>query len=417
MSQVIRVIVVNADEAATVELRNHLLGVEGVKIVAEIDEPALLPQALAQFPAEVLLIHLDPDPAGMMDAVAPLVEARKEHLAAIGMTEDRDAELVVRAMRAGMREFLWKPFPPEQLSEILLRVAGEAAGAGRRLGRLIPVVGTCGGVGATTLVTNVGVELAQLRDREWSAPSGAGSAPSVAVVDLDFRYGQVAMFLDAQAKYSVAELCDTPERIEPQMIERVMYRHPTGVHVLAQPNDLERAERISAAQVGSVLSALQEHYDFVIVDGPVRFDPTARTVLDMTDTCLLLLQLVVPSVRNADRMLHEMARCGYNLDRVRIVCNRFGREAGYLEQADVETTLGRKICWTVPDDWKTSSTAVNVGTPLLEWAPKSKLRAAYRAIALALASPTENAGGEKPEGNAGEPARKGLRSIFAGQKS
>ena len=73
MSQVIRVIVVNADEAATVELRNHLLGVEGVKIVAEIDEPALLPQALAQFPAEVLLIHLDPDPAGMMDAVAPLV--------------------------------------------------------------------------------------------------------------------------------------------------------------------------------------------------------------------------------------------------------------------------------------------------------------------------------------------------------
>lgn len=414
MSQLIRVIVVNADEAATAELRAYLLGIEGVKIAAEIEEPALLPQALAQFPAEVLLIHLDPNPAAMMEAVAPLIEARKEQLAAIAMTEDRDAELVVRAMRAGMREFLWKPFPPEQLSEILLRVASQAAVAGRRLGRLIPVVGTCGGVGATTLVTNVGVELAQLKDREWAG--GAGGAPRVAVVDLDFRFGQVAMFLDAQAKFSVAELCDTPERIEPQMIERVMHRHPTGVHVLAHPNDLERAERISAAQVGGVLSALQEHYDFIIVDGPVRFDPTARTVLDMTDLCLVILQLVVPAVRNADRMLREMARCGYNLDRVRLVCNRFGREAGYLEAADVETTLTRKIDWTIPDDWKTSSTAVNVGTPLLEWAPKSKLRAAYRAIALALASVEDSEPEGTPESQDAESPRKGRRSIFAAQK-
>ena len=416
LSQLIRVIVVNTDEGATAELRNHLLGVAGVKIVAEIDEPALLPQALAQFPAEVLLVHLDPNPAAMMEAIAPLVEARKEQLAAIAMTEDRDAELVVRAMRAGMREFLWKPFPPEQLSEILLRVASQAVGSGRRLGRLIPVIGSCGGVGATTLVANVGVELAQLKDREWAAPEGTGGAPRVAVVDLDFRYGQLAMFLDAQAKYSVAELCDTPERIEPQMIERVMFRHGTGVHVLVHPNDLERAERISAAQVGGVLSALQEHYDFVVVDGPVRFDPTARTVLDMTDMCLLLLQLIVPSVRNADRILREMTRCGYNLDRVRLVCNRFGRDAGFLEPTDVETTLGRKICWTVPDDWKTASTAVNVGTPLLEWAPKSKLRAAYRAIALALASSTESEPQETPEAPAAEPSRKGLRGIFAGQK-
>lgn len=414
MSRTIRVIVVNSDEEATAELRSHLLSVEGVKIVAEIDEPVFLTQALDQFPAEVLLIHLDPNPVAMMEIVAPLVEARKEQLAAIGMTEDRNAELVVRAMRAGMREFLWKPFPPEQLSEILKRVGAELGSGGRKFGRLIPVVGTCGGVGVTTLVTNLAVELAQLKDA-----TGNGNPPRVALVDLDFRFGQVATFLDAQPTYTIADLCDTPEHIEPQMIERVVIKHSSGVHILSQPNDLERAERITAAQAAAVLSALQEHYDFVVTDGPIRIDPTARSVLDMTDVCLMVLQLVVPSVRNADRWLQDLRQKGYNLDRIRMVCNRFGREAGFLEQSDVETTLGRKLTWMLPDDWKTSSAAVNVGTPLLEWAPKSKLRMAYRQIAQALAAGIHGADADddEPTAEAAEGPRKGLFSLFAGQKS
>jgi pilus assembly protein CpaE len=415
--QTIRVIVVNADEEATAELRHCLLSIEGVKIVAEIDEPLLLTQALDQFPAEVVLIHLDPDPVGMMSMVAPLIEARKDQLAAIAMTESRDAELVLHGMRAGMREFLWKPFPPEQLSEALRRVGGDSAGTSRRLGRLIPVVGTCGGVGATTLVTNLAVELTQLKD--WSGPNGTPTRPRVAAVDLDFRFGQVATFLDAQPTYTIADLCDTPERIEPQMIERVMVKHSSGIHVLAQPNDLERAERITAAQTAGALGALQEYYDFVVVDGPARFDPTARAVLDMTDMCLVVMQLLVPSVRNADRMLAELGRKGYNLERVSLVCNRYGRESGYLEPADVEATLGRKLDWMIPEDWKTSSTAVNMGAVLADCAPKSKLRAAYQKIAqwLAAGSPGEECVVAAEPAVAGGSQKKGLFSLFAGQKS
>lgn len=414
MSQGIRVIIVNTDEEVAPDLRAVLLSIEGVKIVAEIDEPALLAQALSQLPAEVLLVHLDPNPAGMMDVVAPLIEAYKGQFAAIAMTEDRDAELVMRAMRAGMKEFLWKPFPPEQLGETLQRVGQEATGDGRRLGRLISVVGTTGGVGATQLATNLAVEMAQLES--WRGAPNPGSRPNVAVVDMDFRFGQVAMQLDAQPAYTLGELCETPEQIDMQMIERAMFKHATGVHVLARPGDLTQAERINAGQAAGVLSALQEHYDFVVVDLPARFDPSARAVFDMADTYLLVLQLLVPSVRNADRILHELSSIGYALERVRLICNRYGRESGYLDQPDVEATLKRQVEFLLPDEWKTSSAAVNMGAPLLTIGPRTKLRQAYRTLAMNLAGNNDTEVGVEVEAGSNDTSKKGLFSFLGSSK-
>jgi pilus assembly protein CpaE len=389
VSRTIRVIVLNTDEQVAVDLRAVLLSLEGVKIVAELDEPALLGQALNQFPAEVLLVHLDPHPAGMMDVVAPLLEPNKEKVAALAMTEDRDAELVMRAMRAGFREFLWKPFPPEQLGEVLDRSV------------------------------NLSAEIAQIT--EWSGagragtPPGASGAPArkprTALVDLDFRLGQVAMQLDVQPTYTIAELCETPEQLDTRMIERAMCRHPSGVHVLSRPLDWSQAERISAGQCAGALASLQEHYDFVVVDLPPRFDPTARAVFDMADDVLLLLQLLVPSVRNTDRMLQELGRSGYALERLKVVCNRFGREAGYLEPSDVEATLKRKFDFCVPDDWKTLSTAINMGAPLLTYAPKSKLRLAFQQMAQLLTVREEAAVESVTEL---DPKKKGLFSFLVG---
>ncbi|MFO0839695.1 MAG: AAA family ATPase [Phycisphaerae bacterium] len=413
MAQTVRVIVVNTDEEVAADLRAVLLGVPGIRIVAELDEPAMLGRALDQFPAEILLVHLDPNAAATMEVVAPLLEARKGQLAAIGMTENRDAELVVRAMRAGMKEFLWKPFPPEQLAAMIQRVAADSPGKNRKLGRLIPVIGMCGGVGATTIATNLAVELAQIEG--WVGAPSASARPRVAVVDMDFRFGQVAMHLDCQPAYTIAELCDTTEQIDPQMIERAMCKHNTGLNVLARPAEFEQADRISPAQSASALATLQEHFDFVVADMPVRFDASAKSVLDMADLYLLVLQLLVPAVRNADRMIREIGRGGFALDRVRLICNRYGRDSGILEQGDVEATLRRKLDFLVPDEWKVASMAVNMGAPLLTHAPKSKLRSAIQKIAHTLAC-----GEDRPiaaPADANDESRKGLFKFFAGAKS
>jgi pilus assembly protein CpaE len=175
------------------------------------------------------------------------------------------------------------------------------------------------------------------------------------------------------------------------MVERAMVKHSTGVHVLARPNQFSQVNHITAAHCASVLSTLQQMYEYVVVDGPNRFDAGGMAVLDLADTNLLVVQLLVPSVRNVHRMLDELRGGGYNLSRFKLVCNRVSRESAYLEVSHVEKTLNMKVEYQIPDDWKTVIGSVNVGVPLLDCAPKSSVRAAFRQMAQSILCPQEAA--------------------------
>lgn len=372
MKHDVRVIVLNTDERYGPTMRADLLSIEGVKIIAELDEPGMLRSAIGQFPAEVVLIHLDPDPEALLQVAGAAIAQRPE-LPVFALSSTVEGPLVLSAMRAGLREFLTKPTDRELLANALAKVA-RSGGAGSRQGRLFTVIGSTGGVGATMLATNLAVELADLR------------AGSVAVVDLDAWFGQVATFLDVQPSFTIADLCATPESLEPQMIRRAVIQHPTGVHVLARPNHVAQADLVTGAQCAAVLGALQELYDYVVIDGPSRFDASARAVLDMADINLLVVQLMVPSVRNALRIMDAAQAGGYNPERFRLICNRVGRESSLLSVEQLETTLNASVYLSIPDEWKLVSTAINMGEALAVSCPKGRARLAVRELAAKLQS-------------------------------
>ena len=144
------------------------------------------------------------------------------------------------------------------------------------------------------------------------------------------------------------------------------------------------------------LLPLNEH---VIADGPTRYDGGGRAVLALSDVCLLIVQPVVPCVRNAVRILASLRDDGFNLDRVKLVLNRVGRGAGHLSVSDVTSTLGIPALVCLPDDWETASGAINLGEPLATHSPKSKLRLGIQEIAQHLHgadSETDDKGASKP---------------------
>ena len=201
-----KIIVLTPDEGFAGDLRAILLRLDGVKIVAEVDEPALLSQAVQQFPVDLLVVNLDPSPEAILPIVGDVISANRE-LTVIASSDCTDGQLILKAMRLGIREFLPKPIDAKALTEAIERVA-EGRVEVTKQGRLITVIGTSGGVGATLLMTNLAAELAALAEG------------NVTAVDLDYRFGQVATLFDVDPKYTLADLCGSPETLESQVIGR-----------------------------------------------------------------------------------------------------------------------------------------------------------------------------------------------------
>ena len=384
MARGIRAIILNTDEDYAVELRSKLLTIEGMKIVAEIDEPVLFDAAIKQFSAELVVVNLDPDPESSIQTASQIIEHYPD-LTLFAISESDNPQLILQAMRSGFREFLLRPFDQDQLVQAVSRISKNTAGQSPT-GKLICVVGAVGGIGTTTLATNLGCELANLGEK------------SAVIVDLDICFGHVATFLDLSPQFNLADLCLTLDSIDPAMIEKALLKHDCGVSVLSRPNHFVQAQQISAANLATVINALCGMFSYVICDGPTRNDAVKPSVLDLADTTLFTTNLTVPAIRNIDRVFQEMIREGYNLDRNQLVLSRYSNDNNSLSIEDVEQSLNRKIAFTIPEEPKVVSAAVNTGQPLLECAPKSKTREAIRNIALKLHDPNHEIESTKGSG-------------------
>jgi len=393
MAQDVKFIVLSSHEEFSVEAREVLLGLDGIKIVAEVDEAALLGQAVQQFPVDIVLADLDPAPEAILPIVGD-VAASNPGIAIFASSESTDGHLILKVIRLGIQEFLPKPLEPKSLSEAIEKVASHRV-VQRPAGKLITIMGTAGGVGATMLTSNLAVELAAL-----------GSS-DVTAVDLDYRYGQVATLLDVEPTYTLADLSGSPEELEPSVMARALATHESGVKVLARPNHFAEADNITAAACMGVFNTLLQMNDYVVADGPTRFDTGAKSLLALSDCNLLIVQTLVPCVRNALRIVEWMRESGQNLDRTRLICNRVGRESAHLTVKNVSDTLGMKVFAAIPEDWSTVSGSINLGEPLRDHGPKTKVRQAIEEIAQQLHDPVEADAGR-------EAAKKGLIGrIFA----
>lgn len=373
MAQDLKFIILNGDENLGAELHELLLTFPRVKIVAEVDDPAVLASALAQFPVDVVLVNLDPNPEGTLPLIADII-THHQNLTCFAVSASTDGPLILKTMRMGVKEFFPRPIDKAALTEAVEKVS-LGRSSSKPNGKLITVVGTAGGVGATTLATNLGAELAAL------------AKGPVTVVDLDYRFGQVATLLDVTPTHTLSDLCGSPEALETSIISKALMKHATGVQVLARPTQFAEADLITGPSCMGVISNLLDMNDYVVADGPTRFDIGATSVLALSDVNILVMQLLVPCVRSAMRIIEHMKHNGYNLDRTKVVCNRVGREVGHLSPENVAETLGLEVFATIPEDGQTINAAVNLGEPLISYGPKSKARTAIQQIAERLQRP------------------------------
>ncbi len=293
----------------------------------------------------------------------------------IMMSVQGEQDYLRRSMLAGAREFLVKPFSADELINAIRHVhelekvkraryaaAAPAAAAPvnplaaagtRQTGEIITFFSPKGGVGRTTIATNLAVALHQL------------SQKPVVLVDGSLPFGDIAVILNMSPKAkTIADLIGSFENTDSDVLESVLVSHSTGIKVLLAPPTPESAELITGANMKHVLELLRERYAYIVVDTWPSFQEQVITMLDVADVILTLMTLEITSLKNVRVFMEIAEKLGYGSDKVQLVANR-NDSSGGIKASDVEASLGRKIPHTIVSDGRTLVLAVNRGVPFV----------------------------------------------------
>ncbi len=372
----INAVIVDPDAANRRELA-HALGEYGISVLnqfANVDEFSTYLHRSE--PPQVALINLDPNATDTLEALGTMPR-QYPTTAFFVMSQVLDAQMLMKSMSRGVREFIPLPMTEDSLKGALERVS-QVHGEGRRA-RVIHVVPTVGGCGSTTVACNVAASL-------------AADGHKTCLVDLDLVRGSVSSAFDLRPSYTVADVVESAERVDQQLVENALITHvKSGLRVLARPEMMEETQRVTQAGTQRLISLLGRMFEYVVLDSVMSIDPIYATAIAGADMHAIVMQLNVPSAKNAERYVATLRRQGVEVSKIKVLVNRYVKKGWDIEPAEVERALGIEIGWTVPNDYKTAIAAINYGEPAVTRSPKSEMSVALRRFAQSLMASTERA--------------------------
>lgn len=355
------------DEAARVAtvLQSH-----GMRVVAATDVDAGLAHAKGSQLA--IIDRLD----GRLDAPGAIARMRATpglgELPILGLAGSEDVEERVRFLEAGADDVMGRPFDPTELEARVdtLLARGQRsrraieeppviAPSRSEVAGLVGVFGPKGGSGTTTIAVNTALEASRRGGRR------------VAVIDLDARWGDVAMHLNVVPRTPVSEVIRDPAAMsDPELLDRSAERHPSGLAVFGAAQRPDERDLLGPEHVGQLLLAARDAYDLAVVDAGSDLDVRAMTLLEHVDRLIIPVTGEIPGLRAVRTLLEildetERGRSGVIL----ILNHQFARDM--LRRDEIQGALGATIDLELPYDQSLYLAAVNAGQPLVIGAERS----------------------------------------------
>ena len=360
MAEKIRVLIVD-DMIATRENIAKLMEFQPkITIAGQVTSAEEAIQLAKQITPDVILmdIHM-PGMDGI--TAAQIISQELPDTGIVLMSIQSDDEQIRQARLAGANQYLAKPFTGDELLRAVKaaryykqhKVKGDGTiNETGTLGHVITVFSTKGGIGKTTISTNLAVAMAEKTGK------------NIVLVDADLHFGDVALFMNLLPHKTIADLANDIQHVKAASIAEYLTPFNENVQVLPAPFRPEQADIVTASHFSTVLNLLRHYFQYVIVDTAPVFNETIRTALDAADQVLIVSALDVPTIKNIKLCLEIMESLHYPEEKIKVILNRANSEGG-MEAAEVEDILRCKITATLPSEGKVVVPAVNKGIPFV----------------------------------------------------
>ncbi len=450
----IRVVIVDDNGDTLNNLRKLLYFEKDIEIVATASSGKDGIQAAVQYQPDVVLMDINmPGMDGI--AASEVIHARVPVTQIIIMSVQAEADYLRRAMMAGARDFLIKPFSSEQLASTVRKVhalgngaqshpspgataalqqtgplspattALPAARADTRmpttpvqtapspvtmtftvappapaptvpadnihLGKVFAIVSANGGVGRSTIASNLAIALK------------AETQGKVGLVDCSLHFGDIGVLLNLTSNHTIADIASAEGGADTEIVVDVMSSHASGVKVLLAPSAPELAELVSPRSIRTILSALREHFDFVVVDTFTSLDETMLAVLDTADKILLLTTSEIPSIKNTKQFFEIIDALKYPTDKTLLVLNKYDAKSS-VKPEHIEASIKHPVFTVIERDDRATTQAAQTGQPFVVNQRNATATIAVQRLSRMLVAPPEPVAA----GAEAKPARRGL---------
>lgn len=359
-----------------VELRSNvrrmLANHDSIKVIGEAGDGEEALRLAQEFSPHVILMDINMPKLDGLKATEALTKSFP-NVQVVMMSIQSEQEYFRRAMKAGAKDYLTKPFSSSDLVDTITNVFNRwikdrpEFAFNEPKAQVLTFFSTKGGVGKTTLAVNLAISL-------------AGQGKRVLLIDASLQFGDVGITLNQKAHKNIYNIVQNNEEITTALVEQNFSKHPSGLLLLLAPVEPAFADAIKTEHLNGIIEAIAGSFQFIIVDTATSIGPIELAILDRTDLVLLVATLEISSLKNTKLCLKTLSDISFDLKKVKLVLNKDIPNVG-IGGKDIEEGLGIPLYATVPMDSETAQRALNLGEPFVQKCPETTIAQAIQRMA------------------------------------